>query len=248
MLITRIPQKVIKISMKKNLVFHGTSLPVWTPSTELKPPTFDRPLFVTDRPNIASSYIMAKSGSIFIFNLKENPRTISFDFSNPSHLSKLGERLPLTANFIMKVQKRRKSDGFFVASRYLEIAANGIKGVDPCNLENDSVLEKCNVLKELGLAVETPSGEFSLTPELMDVTRKTGFDRVGTPGRRLIKSKVYKVIYDMGYKIAMDADSSLYGSTTAKEFALFDLGLIVDGANASVNPAEAMRYTKKLYG
>ena len=239
-------KKVIKSSMKKNLVFHGTNLPVWTPSTELRPPAFDRPLFVADVPAIATSYIVNSKGSVFIFNLKVNPRRAAFDFSSHMHLAELAQELPLTSSLIEKCLDNRDV-GFFMVSRLLETTANTILGGDEAlDLDDVTNRERYDVLKELGLVLDDGRGGLDPSDELRAVSHGSG--RVGTLGRRLIKSKVFKVINGLGYPMAMDKDSSAYQSKSGKEYALFDMGIIENGSSLSVNPAQAMQYSKKLYG
>ncbi len=238
-------------SDRNRLVFHGTRAPAGTSSKTLYPPSLNHPFFVADNPRIAESYVNTYSGSIFVLRLKTPPKKVAFDFRNSSHMKSLSGKIPNTVNFISDFLGHQRANTFFGASRMLDLAITVIDKDDPDYdpkaeaVKNASKYYKPEWLSldELGLIRNVGDGTFDIDDSMKNLG---GY---GTTRRRAIKAKIYEKIKDLGFSIVMDGDTSKGSGInfSGNEFAMFDLDLIEDGINESIEVNKVIHTVKYLY-
>lgn len=238
---------------RKKIVFHGSSLPPGTPSTTLRKPTLEQPLFVADNPKAAINYASgaAYRPSVFVFQMKKDPRTFSFDFNQWGQVKKLAPRLPMTSKYLEAYMyssgKRFNYEyvigkSFFNAIRHIaNICDIGLDEANALYLKNDDQILVGNVLQELGTG--SMEGEtFTPTPEFK--RKCNGGDEITI--RRFLKSKVYEVIQEMGYDVVMDMDTT-GERIPGNEFAILDMSAIENGIVKSISMIDVERNIKYAY-
>lgn len=225
---------------RKKIVFHGSSLPPGTRSTRLRTPTLKQPLFVADNPRAAINYAEDNiRPSIFVFQMKKDPRTFSFDFNQWGQVKKLAPRLPITAKYLEAYMyssgKRFNYEfiigkSFFNAIRHIaNICDFGLDEANALYMKDDDQILIGNVLQELGTG-SMEGNTFTPTPEFK--RKCNGGDEITI--RRFLKSKVYEVIQEMGYDVVMDMDTT-GERIPGNEFAILDLSAIEDGIVKSMS-------------
>ncbi len=238
---------------RKKIVFHGSSLPPGTPSTTLRKPTLKQPLFVADNPEAAIEYAgqAAYNPSVFVFQMKKDPRTFSFDFNQWGQVKKLGPRLPMTTKYLEAYMyssgKRFNYEhvigkSFFNAIRHIaDICSFGLDEAIALYLKDDDQILIGNVLQELGMG-KMDGTTFTPIPELKRLCSSSDDITI----RRLLKSKIYEVIQKMGYNVVMDMDTTGQ-RIPGNEFAILDLSAIEDGIVESMAMINVERNIKYAY-
>lgn len=239
---------------RKKIVFHGSSLPPGTRSTRLRTPTLKQPLFVADNPEAAVIYASETSyrPSVFVFQMKKDPRTFSFDFNQWGQVKKLAPRLPTTAKYLEAYMyssgKRFNYEyvigkSFFNAIRHIaDICSSGLDEANALyDLKDDDQILIGNVLQELGMG-KMDGTTFNPTPELKKLCSSSDDVTI----RRLFKSKIYEVIQEMGYNVVMDMDTT-GERIPGNEFAILDLSAIENGIVESMALIDVERNIKYAY-
>lgn len=216
----------------KKIVYHGTKLPVGTPFN-LEKPEFDRPLFVGNIFEIATIYAASdiRSGSIFVMELTDDPYDISFNFLNKAHLKILARKLPLTAKLIEDTVIPGHEESFFDLSITMDGVAYEFKISGNEKPKDEDEAQVFDSLVELGIIESTKDGKYEFCQKIknLDIDKKHG--EVYT--RRIIKGAVFKAICELGFKIALDNDTSGSGRG-GNEFAILDLSVIKTGLSHSI--------------
>lgn len=216
----------------RKIVYHGTKLPVGT-RFNLEKPEFDRPLFVGNIFEIATIYAASdiRNGSIFVMELTDDPYDISFNFLNRAHLKILARKLPLTAKLIEDRVIPGHEESFFDLSMTMGGVVYEFIGMDIERPEDEDEAPVFDSLVELGIIESMEDGTYKFCRTVKNLEIKGALGEVNT--RRIIKAAVFKAIYELGFKIVLDNDTSGSGYG-GNEFAILDLSVIKTGLSQSI--------------
>lgn len=250
--------------MNSRIVYHGSSLPPGTRFIGIKKPTLERPFFVANDVEAAGEYawVPARGGgkpSMFLVVLKKSPYD-AFQFTDEG-LDKLKTKLPKVSETLREYTRRKTFWDWSMEIQYwLEDSLKPSQD-QPWDTEGlgKGVLE---IMVELGLVTKTGEDNGStcpvrLSPELLSVMRmstwKPSSSKAKDPGlkdptsviRRLVKSRIYKAIKDLGYDMVMDGDTTgTHG--LSKEIAILDTSAISFGWSVSVDPKNVENVAKEV--
>lgn len=257
------------------IVFHGSSLPPGTDSTELRKPRLEQPLFVGDDISMALWYAdiykstnwytdvnndtnVTRTPSIFIFKLKESSKNLLFNMENYDDYKRLKSKFP---NFVKYLQYKFVDDEtFFDAISVIATMAcyqwffekdEKFRKSFPYNINwGKTTMLKVDAAIELGIAELSGDGKKQMVvcaPEVEKIVTATGCNDNGiTKVRRYAKAKIYKEIYDLGFRIVKDGDTTTDRKNSRSEYAILDMDIIESGINKSMSLDTAKRKLKKI--
>lgn len=246
------------------LVFHGSSLPPGTDSTELRKPKLEQPFFVGDSIEMAEWYMdfanygENKTPSVFIFKMKESSKNLLFNIENYNDYKRLKTKFP---NFISYLQYKFVGDEtFYDAINTIATSTCYLWFITPDDKFRKSIPYndswgrmtklKVEAAIELGIIESSTEGRkriISCTQEIEKILKTNGSsDNSLTLIRRYAKSKIYKEIYDMGFRIVKDGDTTTDRKISRSEYAILDMDVFESGLNKSMSPAIARRKLKEI--
>lgn len=260
------------MAASKMIVFHGTTLPVGSDSSELRRPSLRQPFFVADNPKSAIDYAISYSDdgksmhggpSVFVLRTSMMLDETSFDFNRDSDIGKLRGKFPKTIEYIQKFEG--------IADRRYLGTASFFNAIDTAidYLRDVSYDEKSKTSKEtfdISAKLYPEKAKENLKEKIFAMLEELGFmeiknnigkilpgemkkimssnsstfwgDDLDVVGRRLVKERIYKAIYDLGYLSVIDHDSSPNGRNLGHEYAVFDMKVFDDGYSESMSIKE----------
>ena len=246
------------------LVFHGSSLPPGTDSTELRKPKLEQPFFVGDSLDMAiwymefSNYGENINPSVFIFKMKESSKNLLFNIENYNDYKRLKTKFP---NFINYLQYKLVGDEtFYDAMNTIATQTCYMWFITPDDKFRKSIPYndrwgkmtklKVEVAMELGIVESsTEKGKriISCTQEIEKILKANGSnDNSLTLIRRYAKARIYKEIYDLGFRIVKDGDTTTNRKNSRSEYAILDMDVFESGLNKSMSIVTARRKLKEI--